>query len=71
MRKEDINNFALKNDINLSEDELDFIYHLIKEHYKELIQNKYTFNLSVYQNQISKENYPKIEALLKKYLSIF
>ena len=69
LRKEDITNFAIKNDITLNNDELDFIYNLIKNHYKELIQNKSTFNLSTYKNNISEENYPKIEKLINKYLN--
>ena len=69
MRKEDIINFALKNNITLNTQELDFIYNLIKNHYKELIQKKDTFNLSVYKNHLSEENYPKIESLIRKYLT--
>ena len=34
LRKEDIINFALKKDIRLSNEELDFTYGFIKTHYK-------------------------------------
>lgn len=69
LRKEDIVMFANKNDINLSDNELDFTYNFIKNHYKEAIKNKDTFNLSAYRNKFSEENYLKIESLLKQYIN--
>ena len=69
LRKEDIIGFAQKNNITLSDSELDFTYNFIKNNYKEAIQNKDTFNLSAYKDRFSSENYPKIEKLLQKYIS--
>ncbi len=69
LKKEDILLFAQKNDINLSDSELDFTYDFIKNNYKEAIQNKDTFDLSAYRNRFSSENYEKIENLLLKYIS--
>ncbi len=69
LRKEDILNFAQKNDIYLNDNELDFTYNFIKNNYKEAIQNKDTFNLSAYKDKFSKENFPKIEKLIQKYIN--
>ena len=69
LRKEDIIMFAQKNDINLSEQELDFTYNFIKTNYKEAIKNKDNFNLNEYKEKFSEENFSKIEALLKKYIN--
>lgn len=69
LKKEDITNFASKNDINLSSSELDFTYDFIKNNYKDAIRNKDTFNLNKYKEKFSEENYLKIEKLIKKYIS--
>ena len=69
LRKEDISVFGQKNDIILSDNELDFIYNFIKNNYKEVIKNKDTFNLNSYKDNFSEENFIKIEQLLKKYIS--
>ena len=69
LRKEDITLFAKKNDINLSDSELDFTYDYIKNNYQEAIKNKDTFNLSAYQDKFSPDNFKKIEQLLTKYIS--
>jgi len=69
LRKDDIMIFAKKNDINLSDSELDFIYNFIKNNYKEAIRNKDNFNLDEYKEKFSEENFYKIEKLLKKYIS--
>ena len=69
LRKEDINAFAVKNDINLTDNELDFTYDFIKNNYKDAIKNKDTFNLSAYREHFSSDNYIKIEKLIQKYIS--
>ncbi len=69
LRKDDIIVFGKKNNINLSDDELDFTYNFIKNNYKDVIKNKDSFNLEKYRNRFSPDNYVKIEELLKKYIS--
>lgn len=69
LKKEDIDIFAKKNDIFLSNEELDFTYQFIKNNYKEAIKNKDTFNLSAYKDRFSSENFEKIEKLINKYIS--
>ena len=67
MTKSDINNFALKNNINLNSNELDFIYNFIKTKYKEVLNNPNSFNLVKYKNNFSNENFIKINAIVNRY----
>lgn len=69
LRKEDIVNFALKKDIKLSSDELDFTYDFIKKHYKEIMNDKYKYNFEDYRNKFSSENFEKINNLIKEYIN--
>ena len=69
LRKEDIINFALKKDIRLSNEELDFTYDFIKKHYKEIMQDKYKYNFKDYENRFSKENVEKINKLINEYIN--
>jgi len=65
--KEDINNFALKNNINLNKNELEFIYNFIKTKYKDVLNNPTNFSLVKYKNNFSNENFIKINAIVNKY----
>ena len=67
MTKSDINNFAIKNNINLNSNELDFIYNFIKTKYKEVLNNPNNFNLVKYKNNFSNENFIKINAIVNRY----
>lgn len=67
IKKSDINNFALKNNINLNNNELDFIYNFIKTRYKEVLNNPNNFSLSRYKNNFSNENFVKINGLINRY----
>ncbi len=69
LRREDITNFALKNGINLSAEELEFTYDFIKNNYKDVLKNKESFDFSKYKEKFSSENFSKIELLIKKYIS--
>lgn len=69
LRKDDVLNFALKKDIRLSSDELDFTYDFIKKHYKEIMQDKYKYNFKDYENRFSKENAEKINKLISEYIN--
>ena len=69
LRKEDIVNFALKKDIRLSSDELDFTYDFIKKHYKEIMNDKYKYNFEDYRSKFSSVNFEKINNLIKEYIN--
>jgi len=65
--KENINNFALKNNINLNNNELEFIYNFIKTRYKDILNNPSNFNLVKYKQNFSNENFIKINAIVNRY----
>lgn len=65
--KTDINNFALKNNINLNTNELEFIYNFIKTRYKDILNNPSNFNLVKYKQNFSNENFIKINAIVNRY----
>ena len=67
MNINDVNNFAVKHNIYLSESELLFIYNYIKKNYNELINNPNSFNFNNYKNNFSKDNFNKINILINEY----
>ena len=69
INKEDINKFALKNNIILDSNELEFILFFIKKDGFYYIKNKDKFNLSLYKDYFSNENYNKLSTLLNEYLN--
>lgn len=69
LSKEQVNNFALKNNVNLSGLELDFLYVFIKKNYKEILANPNILNLDRYKTKFSEENFVKIKKLFNEYLS--
>lgn len=69
MTKEDINNFAISKDINLSESELDFTYNFVKKNYKEMLDNPQLFDINRYQNNYTKENFNKIVKVYNEYFN--
>ena len=64
---EDVNNFAIKNDIHLSNEELDFTYAFIKKNWQPILSNPNMLNLDRYKDKFSEENLIKIKKLFKEY----
>ena len=69
MSKEDINNFAIKKNINLNEHELDFTYKFIKKNWDKILSNPNLLNLERYKSNYSLENYKRIKELFNEYYS--
>ena len=67
--KEDVNSFALKKNIFLSEDELTFTYDFIKKNWDKILSNPNILNLNRYKDKYSEENFIKINELFKEYYS--
>ena len=67
LTKDDINSFAIKNNINLSEEELDFSYIFVKKNYKEVLGNPDLLILDRYKEKFSEENFNKIKKLFIAY----
>ncbi len=68
MTKEDINNFAICKNINLSEEELNFTYNFIKKNYEQILNNPKLFKIERYKDHYSEENYQKINKVYQEYL---
>lgn len=68
LTKQDILNFASKNNLKVTDEELDFVYNFIKYNYKTVLNNPNSFNLSNYKNNFSSENYNFINSLISKYI---
>ena len=66
---EDVNNFALKKNIILSESELTFTYEFIKKNWDKILSNPNLLNLNRYKNMYSEENFEKISEVFKEYYS--
>lgn len=69
MSIDDVRNFAIKKNINLSEDELIFTYNFIKKNYKEILSRPTMVDLDRYKDKYSLENFNKIKVLYKEYFS--
>ena len=67
LSKEDVNNFASKNDIRLNDSELDFICVFVKKNYKEILSNPSLLNLDKFKDKFSEENFIKIKKLFNEY----
>ena len=75
LTKEQFNEMALSNGIKLNKSELEFSFDFIKNNWKEVLVNKDDFDLSIYKNKFSEENYKKIlqliDVLKDKYGNLF
>ena len=67
--KEDVNNFALKKNILLNDDELSFTYDFIKKNWNQILSNPNSLNLERYKSKYSEENFNKIKILFNEYYS--
>ena len=65
MSKEQVSSFALMHNIILRPEELDFTYNFIKEHYEDILKN--SFNLDLYKEHYTEDNFNKIKALFNEY----
>lgn len=66
LTKQDIVNYSLKNNISLTNYELDYIYNNIKNNYKDILNNPTTY-LNEIQNNVSTTTYNKIYELYTIY----
>ncbi len=62
----DIDNFAKKNGIYLSDQELDFTFRFVKKNYEALYANPY-LDLTKYKSHYSDENFDKMMKLINEY----
>lgn len=69
--KNNITYFALKNDIRLNDNELDYVYKTIKNDYKILLSNNYESVFNKSRNKLSSENYDKLYKLYLVYRKMY
>ena len=67
LTKEKVLDFAISKDINLNEQELDFVYKFITKNYKTILSNPTLLNMELYKNKFSEENFSKIKKLIDEY----
>lgn len=64
---DDVKGFAIQNGVYLSDEELVFVYHFVKENYLYILKKPNSLVLAKYKDKFSKENYDKIVLLLDFY----
>ena len=68
LEKEDVQNFAIKNNVSLREEELNFTYDCVKKNWRILLSNPNAFQDEKYRNHFTEENFVKINSLIKEYI---
>ena len=63
----DINNMAIKHNINLNDNELNYIYKQIKDNYQTLLYGNSDNIFENLKNNVSNDNYLKIKDLFNIY----
>ncbi|MGN1337627.1 MAG: hypothetical protein ACI4WW_04050 [Candidatus Coprovivens sp.] len=63
----DLQNFAIANDVYLSNDELDFCFKFVKSNWKSILSKYSDFDIKNYKDKFSDENYNKISKLIEYY----
>lgn len=67
LKIDQLNNFAIKNNVFLSEDELKFTYEFVKKNWDPIFRNPNLLNLERYKEHYSAENFEKIQKLIQFY----
>ena len=63
----EVNDFAQKNNVFLSESELNFTFEFIKKNWEMIFRNPNLLKIERYKNQFSEENFLKIQKLITMY----
>ncbi len=67
LKKQDVIQFALKNDINLKDDEVNIVYGTIQKYWKEIIFEDHERILQKIKGKMNNNTYQKIEELIILY----
>lgn len=67
LKMEQVEEFALKNDVHLSSEELAFTYEFVKKNWEIIFQNPNLLNLERYKSKFSEENFKKVQKLFAMY----
>ena len=63
---DELREFGMKHDINISNEEYQFILDLVQGNFEDLLQNENKY-LSIVEQKINSEEFNKIKALYSKY----
>lgn len=69
MSLEDVNNFARRKNIILSQSELEFTYMFLKKNASDILKNPKLFDIDRFEHKYSKENFIKIKKVFIEYFS--
>ena len=64
LRKEDVNNYALKQNIVLDNSEIDFIYSYIKNNYRKILSRDISLSLEEVKPNLKDSTYNKLVILI-------
>ena len=67
LTKEQVMDFAQKNQVFLSPEELDFTYTFVKKNWEMIFRNHNLLKLERYKDKFSEENFIKIQKLFALY----
>jgi len=67
LNQNQVREFAEKNNVHLSEEELLFTYEFIKKNWEIIFRNPALLKLERYKERFTEENYKKIEQLIQFY----
>lgn len=67
LTKEQVMDFAQKNQVFLSPEELDFTYTFVKKNWEMIFRNPNLLKLERYKDKFSEENFIKIQKLFALY----
>ena len=67
LTKEEVQSFAMKNNIILTEEELNFTYTFVKKNGEMIIRNPNLLQFDRFKDQFSTENFVKIQRLFVMY----
>ena len=68
---QDINALAIKQDIHLTDQELNYIYNQIKNHYQDFLYGDANYLMNDLKQNVSENNYQKIKKLFTHYKKQF
>ena len=67
LTKEEVQSFAMKNNIILTEEELNFTYTFVKKNWEMIIRNPNLLQFDRFKDKFSPENFVKIQRLFVMY----
>ena len=67
LTSEQVRDFALKNNVILNDNELEFTYQFVKKNWETVLRNPRLLNLERYKEKFSEENFQKIQKLFQFY----